>query len=312
MRPAPTSALVALLQDERRYLEQRLLETGALLFRGFEVAGGPDLARVVAARRAPVRTYVGGDSPRRLVEGGVYTSTDCPPHVPLALHNEMSYLPSYPQHLFFHCTVPPPHGGETTLADGAAVLARLEPSVRQRFRRHGVRYQLSFRGPGGFYAALDRVQKVTRSWHEAFETEEKAEVESRLASWNARHRWLPGERLVIETVQPAERAHPLTGQAVWFNQAHLFRLSPRVLGWTRFLLSRLVMPLPELRPHAWFGDGGEIGDQDLDQVMNALEACTAPVKWQRGDVLWVDNLRCLHGRRPFHGARQVLVALTDE
>ena len=40
-----------------------------------------------------------------------------------------------------------------------------------------------------------------------------------------------------------------------------------------------------------------------------LRAETVTFSWQRGDVLVLDHMLTAHGRRPFTGARRVLVAM---
>src|SRR5262245_43824443 len=92
-RPAPTAhgasldALVDGLRARRDELRRRVAETGAVLFRGFDVRGAADLARVVSAfsESAAPMSYVGGDTPRTRVGAGVYTSTECPPSVGIPL-----------------------------------------------------------------------------------------------------------------------------------------------------------------------------------------------------------------------------------
>jgi alpha-ketoglutarate-dependent taurine dioxygenase len=39
------------------------------------------------------------------------------------------------------------------------------------------------------------------------------------------------------------------------------------------------------------------------------EELTVDLQWQQGDVALVDNLRVMHGRRPFEGKRRVLASL---
>ena len=51
---------------------------------------------------------------------------------------------------------------------------------------------------------------------------------------------------------------------------------------------------------------------DVVQVINeACEACTARVAWLAGDLLLVDNVRTAHGREPFDGPRELVVAMAD-
>ena len=48
------------------------------------------------------------------------------------------------------------------------------------------------------------------------------------------------------------------------------------------------------------------------QVINEVyEANTARERWQAGDLMLVDNVRTAHGREPFEGPREVLVAMAD-
>ena len=60
-----------------------------------------------------------------------------------------------------------------------------------------------------------------------------------------------------------------------------------------------------------FGNGDAIG-ADVVQVINEVyEANTARERWQAGDLMLVDNVRTAHGREPFEGSREVLVAMAD-
>ena len=68
---------------------------------------------------------------------------------------------------------------------------------------------------------------------------------------------------------------------------------------------------PETRTQdAHYGDGGEIDLAAIDELVDVMDAETVAVPWQRGDVLWLDNLLCMHGRNPFTGPRRVLAAMT--
>jgi alpha-ketoglutarate-dependent taurine dioxygenase len=306
--------LVDWIAGHRPQLDERLATIGAVLFRGFNLDGAADLERVMHAYDSrPTLPYVGGDTPRTRVGGDVYTSTECPPSVWIPLHNELSYLSRYPRRLFFLCAQPPARGGETTLADGAAVFAALDPAVRDRFVERGVRYIAIYPGRSAVAAPLRRLKLLPKTWMEVFETDERAVAEARCRDLQIDYRWLASGALYTSTVRPAVimGADGSGGEPRWFNQAHLFRMSPRWMGRFHYTMAALVYFRREGRGRdAQYGDGGEIEPEALDHVHSVLRRHTVAPRWQRGDLLMIDNLRCMHGRNPFNGPRRVLVAMT--
>src|SRR5207247_347105 len=60
-----------------------------------------------------------------------------------------------------------------------------------------------------------------------------------------------------------------------------------------------------------FGNGDAIGADVVQAINEAYEANTVREGWQAGDLLLVDNLRTAHGREPFEGPREVVVAMAD-
>ena len=66
---------------------------------------------------------------------------------------------------------------------------------------------------------------------------------------------------------------------------------------------------PPLGCHATYGDGEEIPLADLESVRAAYRQSEIRFPWQAGDVLILDNILAMHGRKPFTGTRRVLVAM---
>ena len=60
-----------------------------------------------------------------------------------------------------------------------------------------------------------------------------------------------------------------------------------------------------------FGNGDPIDAAVVQTINEAYEANTVRERWQAGDLLLVDNVRTAHGREPFEGSREVLVAMAD-
>jgi alpha-ketoglutarate-dependent taurine dioxygenase len=304
--------LAGLLTSERERVLALQRRHGAILFRGFDITAPGELAQLLAAAGETAQRYHGGSSPRTHVGHDVYTSTELPPGVRIPLHSELAYLAAYPRHLWFVCVQPAAEGGETVLADARAVYRAIAPAVRARFVDRGVRYRCTFHGPSRLFDLIDRVQKVTKSWMETFETDDHRLAEARCRQLGADVHWLPSGRMVMELVRPAVLTHPDTHEIGWFNFAHLFRLNARYLGRLRHGLAELVFALrPEARTqHAAYGDGSEIEPAVLEHLFDVLDAETVSFPWQRGDALWIDNRLCMHGRNPFRGARRVLAAMS--
>lgn len=305
-------ALVEHVAARAGEIRERASEIGAVLFRGFGAQGAPDLARVVAAlgTGSPL-SYVGGDTPRTAVRDGVYTSTEAPASARIPLHQEMSYLPTIPRLLFFHCETPAAHGGETVLADARAVYRALDPAVRERFEEKRVQYRFSYPGPSALLDRVNRVQKISKSWVEAFQTDRRDVAEARCRDLGMTCRFSESGRLFATSTRPATRSHPDDGAPLWFNQAHLFCWSPRWMGYLHYALASMIFAKPGTRTHdARYGDGSVIERAALDHVHDVLDRETVSWPWERGDVLVVDNLSCMHGRSPFRGPRRVLVSMT--
>jgi hypothetical protein len=64
-----------------------------------------------------------------------------------------------------------------------------------------------------------------------------------------------------------------------------------------------------LGSHACYGDGSEVPISDLESVRSAYRRSEILFPWQAGDLLILDNVLAMHGRKPFDGARRVLVAM---
>ena len=44
-------------------------------------------------------------------------------------------------------------------------------------------------------------------------------------------------------------------------------------------------------------DGSVVTPEEIEDLRDVAEACTAEINWQDGDVAVIDNTRVMHGRR---------------
>lgn len=299
IRAGAAENLSAVCRSNRDSLIKNLHRFGALLFRGFGSSNEADLERFAAELSGKnLLNYTGGASPRSRLHGKVYTSTEYPPELTLALHNELSYAAEYPRLLFFCCAIEPETGGETSIADSRRILHKIEPEIVSEFKSKGVTYIRN----------LDADKGSGYSWQDAFETDDKPEIEEHCRLVNADFKWRADDGLRLSQTRPATVVHPETGEEVWFNQAHGFHPSALDAETYKFFISQ--MPEEEFRLNAKFGDGSSIPVEMLDEIRRVLSDETVLFPWRAGDVLFLDNLLAAHGRMPFTGNRRIILAMS--
>lgn len=298
---AGPEALLRFYEENVDWIESRLLQRGAVLFRGFGIDQQEILRRTVLLLPGNLLDYVDGNSPRTKLTSGVYTSTEYPPEFFISMHNELSYSERWPARLFFCCATAPAEGGETPLADSRAILRNMSPEVVDAFTRKGVKYLRNLHGGRGYGP----------SWQKTFETQDRAVVEEFCRSSGMQFEWTPEGGIRLWHVRPAVAVHPRTGEAVWFNQADQFHPSthpPKVYESLKALYKGKEAQMPQ---NATFGDDTPIEDWMLEEVRATTQREIRLLPWRQGDLLMVDNMLVCHGRMPFKGPRKILVSMTD-
>lgn len=296
-RDKSAERLMEIARAQREFFRANLLQYGAILLRGFAVREIEEFQNFVRAFSGKdFFNYAGGVSPRVALSGGVYTSTEYPPHLALALHNELSYSDVSPSHLYFFCHTAPESGGATTLGDSRRILRDITPKTVDLFKHKDVRYDRN----------LMNDKDSEYSWQAAFETADKAAVENHCLKIGAEYEWKANGNLRVSQIRPATATHPETGEEVWFNQADGFHPS----NLDAEFYQQIVSSGEEFRLDAHFGDGSPIAAGMLEQIRSVLQRETVPHQWQIGDILILDNMLTAHGRMPFSGARRIALAMT--
>ena len=280
----------------RELVEEKLAVHGAILFRGFDLAGAAEFEQV--ARAISPELYAEyGDLPRDSVSGDVYTSTPYPPSHTIWFHNESSQLDSWPRKQYFFCVQPAAAGGETPIVDCREVYRRLDPEVRDRFERLGVMYVRNF------------TEGLDVDWLEFFRTDDRAEVEAWCRRSAIECNWKPDGGLRTRKVCPAVIRHPKTGEMVFFNQIQAHHVACLPEEERRSLLD--LFAVEDLPRNAYYGDGSPIEDALMKELVALYSELAVTFDWREGDVILVDNMLTAHGRYPFEGARKILVAMGE-
>jgi alpha-ketoglutarate-dependent taurine dioxygenase len=289
--------LVSWAAEHRQDLEKKLLDAGAILFRGFDVKSAAHFEQVIASLSPGALEYMFRASPRTRVGGNIYTSTDYPADQMIFPHNEHSYSPRFPLRLFFYCHVPPGARGETPIGSTREVLAAIRPEIREAFRRKKVLYVRNY-GDG-----------LGLPWPTVFQTHDRREVEAYCASVGIQVQWKSGDRLRTTQVGPALVRHPGTGEVVWFNHATFFHVTTLPAEVRQSLTSSYADE--DLPTNTFYGDGTPIEPEVLAELRRAYLDSLVRFSWQQGDVLFIDNMLCVHGREPYAGRRAILTGMAE-
>ncbi|CDG82374.1 taurine catabolism dioxygenase TauD, TfdA family protein [Janthinobacterium agaricidamnosum NBRC 102515 = DSM 9628] len=290
------SDLAGLWRRQREHIDQLLLRTGGVLLRGFDVPSVAAFQEFARGYGHALLNYEFASTPRSAVSSGVYTSTEYPAHQHIPLHNEQAYTREWPMKIWFHCVTAPASGGETPIADSRAIYRDMPDEVRRRFA-------------DGLCYVRNYSEDFDLTWQQVFQTDSRDEVEAYCRRSAIECQWKDdGELRTLQRCQGVER-HPVTGEMVWFNQAHLFHAS-NLQAEVRESLEDML-GADNLPRNVCFADGSAIPDAMLEQVRAVLQSNTVMFPWQAGDILMLDNMLVAHARTPFSGPRKVVVAMAQ-
>jgi hypothetical protein len=268
----------------RALMEDHLADHGAILLRGLPIRTGEDFTELMEAVGYPAINFE-GILVRRNIQGGerTYNTSTEPPSLVLVPHNEAMAEPQHTNDkIVFACLQPAPQGGETLLVPTRDLTEAIGAETLQLFDDNGgVRYSRWYPSPLQ-QKKLVAAQEVfvPPTWQQ---WTGETTPGGALAYFSARG-WKNSElRFDLDGGLYCSHARPATqvvgGEKLWLNIANLkgygegFKMS--------------------------FGNGNPIPEDVRQRLSNLrwLHAVAFPL--DRGDVLFIDNLRALHGRTPY-------------
>ncbi|MBI1860975.1 MAG: TauD/TfdA family dioxygenase [Deltaproteobacteria bacterium] len=246
---------------------------GAILFRGFQI----EPSRLLSITDVFTESYSRDTMRRPNRFGAQFIRSVDPWTKQVDLHSEGSFTPAWPEVIWFCCVQPAGgKGGETILCDGAELWKQLTAQAKNYFLEHPIRYDarvpFTQNTPG----------RGRRPW-----------LFNSPGTCNA---WLDFDSSVTE-----------------FTQIRSAVTEGRQNGMICFANHLIIDAAdePQLLRRSLV-DGTAIAEEFTDQIRKTSAQLTFEHKWQKGDLLMLDNRRFLHGRRAFDpkDQRDVVVVQT--
>jgi alpha-ketoglutarate-dependent taurine dioxygenase len=302
------AALRAWARDHREGIDRLILEHGGIVLRDFPITSAEEFDNFISVFPAYQPGYVGGMSPRKKIRGQVLESTRLAQDFKIMLHSEMAYMKSYPPRIAFFCKQASPVGGETIIGSMREFMKKLPDGLRHKLEAHGVRVVRNFAAAGSSKdkTVIDHPDKV--GWDDAFYTNSRDEVETHCRDLGMEAIWNVDGSLTLVDMSKAFTVHPKTGEQ--FYRANLHTNEVYDLPGYREIAA--VISAKQEQPSGHFLDNGEkLTADEAKTIRSIFDEIEIAWPWQNGDVMILDNLQVAHGRNPFTGPREIMVALLE-
>jgi hypothetical protein len=301
IKPACKSVNISqwVIENKQTFTDD-LLKHGGILLRGFDVQSIEAFNDFMKCFNTEPLPYMFRSSPRREVKEdikNIYTSTIYPNERRINMHCESSYSRVWGAKIVFCCITPATSGGETPIADTRKVLRDIDKEIVNKFRAKGVTYRRNL------------FPDLGMPWQEVFQTNDFNIAKDVCAKNDIRYRFVDEDQVVLEWTKPAVYCHPVSGEEVWFNHAYFFNKYSRYdeLG----LGADECLPSEYLTSDTFFGDGTEISYDEYAEIGKAYDKNKVIFPYQKGDVIFLDNMLAAHGRNPYVGERLIATAIIE-
>ncbi len=320
------AVLKALLKESGDWFNKQLDTYGAILFRGFEVEGAEQFQKALELLNIQLESvYHFGSAHRVRITDKVFTSSEAPPNVIIAPHNELNMVPVRPSVLAFFCQVQPELYGETPIINTEKLFYDLSPSLQHKignFPQQFVRYVPNH--------LLEMV----------FEDLSPEEITKLLQEQGFDFNWEEDGSISFECSYIPLFSHPRTnrlcfclsivdclvsrewyrniGQRYSFKQRLYYNLLPAKLYKNilqRATTAATVVDGSQKRTstlNAYFlnkdGQSTNMTEAEAKELGQAEWKNAVIFQWKQGDILVIDNLQVAHSRLNTKLKRKILTA----
>lgn len=300
-------------------IKRKMEECGAVIFRGFDLMktsdGFQSMYDAIGMKvcldplhSVSARPTVDGDKNSPVYEA---VNKESRKNFFIGMHNEFVGTRA-PRAAAFVCLKAAETGGEFLIADGRAVFRDLSPDLVEKLYDRNIRYSVM---ELPFFGWVDNLPEFLQEpVMGGVKGLASAAINSKV-DFSVDLRWGEGgydnTRMLQARApsQPPIVLHPVTGDPTWFCNVHSHSSKLRKDRESLYGAERFEDGASQInKSDMFFGDDGDITDEELKEMDEVTMKNVQYVKMTEGDVVLLDNYKCMHGRNVFDGTRKHAVA----
>jgi len=314
-----TASQLNYVRENAMDIKQKMEDHGAVIFRGFDLMKSQDgfqefyNALGMKVCQDPLQSVSARPTADGKKDSPVYEAVnkESRKNFFIGMHNEFVGTRA-PRAAAFVCFKAAETGGEFLIADGRRMVQDLSPELVEELYTRSIRYsvmELPFFGwvdnvPGPIKEPVMGTLKGLVS--AAINAKVDFDVEMLWGESGYDNTKMLQARAPS---QPPIVVHPVTGEPTWFCNVHSHSSKLRKDRESLYGAERFEDGASQInKSDMFFGDDGEISDEKLKQMDEATMKNVKFVKMSEGDVVLLDNYKCMHGRNVFDGTRKHAVA----
>lgn len=199
----------------------------------------------------------------------------------IPMHGEMHYKRIKPPLLWFCCISAPISNGETTLCDAETLYQELSAKTKDFFQNNRIQYIREYE---------------EEKWKNIFQVENIMEAIPFFESNGLEFEMGEGNQLTTKYFYPANH-ESINGKKCFINN-----ILPIIAQEEMGMEGNIVR----------LENGNRIPNEVIKEIENIIDDITIPIKWEKGDVVLIDNFRVMHGRNKITcDNRQIIVRMSD-
>jgi hypothetical protein len=265
---------------------------GAILFRNFDL--NPTIfEKTINNLNMKEINMFGSAAPRTKIQGTIYTANDSPPSEKIPMHHEMAQTKNPPSHIFFYCEQPSSIGGETPLIDSRKIYDYIYNNHNKIYKelKNGIYYERTLSEYDDVSSALGK------GWKNCYDVKSKKEMEDKLNKLYSVYKWKNNDLWMQTPIMPVFNS-------IYNDQIEYTFFNSIIAAYNGWNDSRNIG-----KKSITLSDGSYLNENFMNDLNEFIEENKIQFKWEKNDLLMIDNRVMMHSRNTFERPRKILTTI---